>query len=959
VVNQVTASTLPPNFEMVLMMPDPADIPVDRAFEVAVFLAEGQRTVSELIAQRDKTTGLHPAETTFVTAMANADHAYTMAESGASATREAARATAIAAHDETEAAAYDAALEALASTSPSPWAGYDAAVADANADYTAVVAPGARDAAIAEINAERDFVQTMAGHERTAILTLLGYKQAHEATVLNAGVARGQTQLTLQTNAAANPNVPLGALGAIDEPQEGETGGGGQGGTGNPPPADPNKPPKAKSFEEIKQKLATKWKLSPGELLRQYFNGVKQGFFDGVKGTFTLVTTWGEYGFYKFTPVGWVARWGQMKAGWDDPIADQEAMLRAFGDYMGGLVNAAGGVWENKELYAVHYAFELRLTYNKVVNLQKLAGQWLESHGDELIEAILTGDEAKMQQLKVGLDPRLQQALDAVYAGAVSIADMAANQLNPYQIGYILGGLLYEACEDVVITAAWGALTAGTAGAAGAASPGVIAARAANLANKMRLWVKKLKIADEFGETLVKTTRDTFEKIFKQTKKVDAPTPKRPDAPKLPATKNAAPELPTIGKKLGCFVAGTPVWLSAVPAQSLVASAVEAALGGDSQAALRGGRVNECWPIETVPLGARVPAKKPSRESYDFVQSEPEQVTWRRIFLRHLHPSGVTVDLELLRPAEWIAEHGLEVGRTLPTSMPDMRFRGEVTVLEVAQCPPIADGPGSVVTGRFITECAPALANVTFADGTELVGTPWHPVWSSDRQEWIGLADLARGEHVAIRAGSVAVAQVKLLDGDESVYNIEVHGEHVYEVTELGVLVHNNNCWDAYVELVRKRDLGLLNDADRIELDRLERMFGPGKMHAEELLEGGGHQLRRIGGLERRKLNRTTEAIIEAAQRKNPAGEYLDKNLNVIKEPSFGHKFGFEHARIVKQAERLGLNQGQFDDFVNAHPHYIEIQEWEFNRSHRGEMHGPDPTADGRILRDMEKFFGL
>ena len=45
--------------------------------------------------------------------------------------------------------------------------------------------------------------------------------------------------------------------------------------------------------------------------------------------------------------------------------------------------------------------------------------------------------------------------------------------------------------------------------------------------------------------------------------------------------------------------------------------------------------------------------------------------------------------------------------------------------------------------------------------------------------------------------------------------------------------------------------------------------------------------------------------------------------------------------------------------FVNAHPRYFEIQGKKFNESHIGELLGPDPQADLRILQDMERFFGL
>ena len=93
------------------------------------------------------------------------------------------------------------------------------------------------------------------------------------------------------------------------------------------------------------------------------------------------------------------------------------------------------------------------------------------------------------------------------------------------------------------------------------------------------------------------------------------------------------------------------------------------------------------------------------------------------------------------------------------------------------------------------------------ADGTveTITGTTIHPVWSVDRQEWVPLAELAQGEGLYCDTESFGlgfpsslppkasglVLSVSLSRVSQPVYNIEVHGEHVYQVGELGVLVHN------------------------------------------------------------------------------------------------------------------------------------------------------------------------
>ena len=97
--------------------------------------------------------------------------------------------------------------------------------------------------------------------------------------------------------------------------------------------------------------------------------------------------------------------------------------------------------------------------------------------------------------------------------------------------------------------------------------------------------------------------------------------------------------------------------------------------------------------------------------------------------------------------------------------------------------------------------------DVLGADGTveTITGTTIHPVWSVDRQEWVPLGELAQGEGLCCDTESLGlgfhsslppkacglVLSVSLSRVSQPVYNIEVHGEHVYQVGELGLVVHN------------------------------------------------------------------------------------------------------------------------------------------------------------------------
>jgi len=119
-----------------------------------------------------------------------------------------------------------------------------------------------------------------------------------------------------------------------------------------------------------------------------------------------------------------------------------------------------------------------------------------------------------------------------------------------------------------------------------------------------------------------------------------------------------------------------------------------------------------------------------------------------------------------------------------------------VLVTAIEESPEIAVGEGSVVTARFLTREVHEIARVEILgpDGQRdrIEGTSIHPIWSEDRQDWIPLGELRSGEILRAAIGDAVVQTVELLSQAVPVYNIEVHGEHVYEVKHLGVMVHNS-----------------------------------------------------------------------------------------------------------------------------------------------------------------------
>jgi hypothetical protein len=182
----------------------------------------------------------------------------------------------------------------------------------------------------------------------------------------------------------------------------------------------------------------------------------------------------------------------------------------------------------------------------------------------------------------------------------------------------------------------------------------------------------------------------------------------------------------------------------------------------------------------------------------------------------------------------------------LPLNLPELEVSGLALVTAIDDCPSIVCGEGSVVTARFVTREVHVVASVDVlgADGTveTITGTTIHPVWSVDRQEWVPLSDLGQGETLQGLDGLAVVLSVTLSRVSQPVYNIEVHGEHVYQVGELGLVVHNA-CEGIY-EFVTKSGQIYVGQSNNI-LKRLARhSTGPNA----KLMRGGVVTITPIGG---------------------------------------------------------------------------------------------------------------
>ena len=102
-------------------------------------------------------------------------------------------------------------------------------------------------------------------------------------------------------------------------------------------------------------------------------------------------------------------------------------------------------------------------------------------------------------------------------------------------------------------------------------------------------------------------------------------------------------------------------------------------------------------------------------------------------------------------------------------------------------------GVGNLVTGTF-RHISDDVIDLTVEGQDKPIGvTNSHPFWSVDREEFVPAGELLQGERLLLFSGDTARVTQKLpRPGPHVVYNIEVFGEHVYQVTLDGVVVHNH-----------------------------------------------------------------------------------------------------------------------------------------------------------------------
>ena len=228
--------------------------------------------------------------------------------------------------------------------------------------------------------------------------------------------------------------------------------------------------------------------------------------------------------------------------------------------------------------------------------------------------------------------------------------------------------------------------------------------------------------------------------------------------------------------------------------------------------------------IEDIRIGERTLGTNPQgRVDDELDDSIFETIPFCKYSLRTAKEDGSLCDIQLLRPANWLDDEITRLRRKIDgkvvdevdlladslllgelnspdnyaldvwLELPEMGVVGWATLTNVDENVDVQNGAGNVVTGTF-AHIADNAIDLVVEDQAEPIGcTDNHPFWSVDRHDFIPAGELIEGERLLLYNGETKRVVQKLpRPGPQVVYNLEVYGEHVYNITSEGVLVHNN-----------------------------------------------------------------------------------------------------------------------------------------------------------------------
>ncbi|NJO01697.1 MAG: hypothetical protein HC880_08405 [Bacteroidia bacterium] len=186
--------------------------------------------------------------------------------------------------------------------------------------------------------------------------------------------------------------------------------------------------------------------------------------------------------------------------------------------------------------------------------------------------------------------------------------------------------------------------------------------------------------------------------------------------------------------------------------------------------------------------------------SVDFEEITP--YTWKWIDFELPKPDGTLTKIALRRPHWWLREIGADsVGKQVYLNMPELGSQGWATVkaIRVNQLDTRfwdenrkGDFVSRPITGKFEHE-SNDVYYLHFGDNPNPLGvTGSHPIWSIDRNDWVGASELRIGEKVKTQEGLTVLKSRTKSDKRQKVYNLEIYKDHNFLVSTDKILVHNS-----------------------------------------------------------------------------------------------------------------------------------------------------------------------
>ena len=193
-------------------------------------------------------------------------------------------------------------------------------------------------------------------------------------------------------------------------------------------------------------------------------------------------------------------------------------------------------------------------------------------------------------------------------------------------------------------------------------------------------------------------------------------------------------------------------------------------------------------PIETLRIGDRVTTPRGGGPGLELTKSH------RIVHLLIQHPEHGQIYATLLRPTQWLRQHGLIEGRAKELTAEDLRFQGPTRLLGTEPAPIPTTGEGRLVTGTYAlirTDVRHLRTTDHNGKAATVITTKDHPFWSEDQQDFVNAGHLRKGERLRTRQGLRTVTALDWAWGNHQVHDIEVDTDHVFYASSAELLVHN------------------------------------------------------------------------------------------------------------------------------------------------------------------------